>query len=374
MTFADGTGWRNFDLKAIWKPGQGKAGHTATFGYHWDEYRISSRQFNAANWRSDTSNTTLRNSFSGKTSTTALFVQDAWKFDPRWTATLGLRHERWQAFDGTRFDTAAPFSGTTYAYPSRDSRYDSPKASLAWQATQDWNIRASLARAYRMPTVSELFQTETRGASTFISDPNLKPEKVLAKDLTAEGATLGGSLRLSLFEEHVDDALYSQTDVSVTPNVTSVQNIERVRVRGIETAWQANDVGLRGMDVSASVTYANSKILANPAMPASVGKRMTRIPDWRATLLAAYRIDEHWSASLGLKHSGRQYNELNNTDINPGTFGGTSKFTTLDARAGYRFSKLLRASLGVDNLTDTKYYAYHPYPQRTWHAELRLDY
>lgn len=373
-TFADGTGWRNFDLKAIWKPGQGKAGHTATFGYHWDEYRISSRQFNATNWRSDTSTTTLRNSFSGKTSTTALFAQDAWKFDPRWTATLGLRHERWQAFDGARFDTAAPFSGTTYAYPSRDSRYNSPKASLAWQATQDWYIRASLARAYRMPTVSELFQTETRGGTTFISDPNLKPEKVLAKDLTAEGAALGGSLRLSLFEEHVDDALYSQTDVSVTPNVTSVQNIERVRVRGIETAWQANDVGLRGMDVSGSVTYANSKILANPAMPASVGKRMTRIPDWRATLLAAYRIDEHWSTSLGLKHSGRQYNELNNSDINPGTFGGTSKFTTLDARAGYRFSKLLRASLGVDNLTNTKYYAYHPYPQRTWHAELRLDY
>lgn len=374
VTYGDGTGWRNFDIKAIWKPDQGKAGHAVTFGYHWDEYRIRSRQLNATNWRSDASTTTTRNSFAGNTSTEALFAQDVWKLDPRWTATLGLRHERWQAYDGTRFDTAAPLSGTTYAYPSRDSRFNSPKASLAWQATADWTVRASLARAYRMPTVSELFQTETRGNTTFISDPNLKPEKVLAKDLTAEGSALGGNLRLSLFEEHVDDALYSQTDVSVTPNVTSVQNVDRIRVRGAEAAYQKSDVMVRGLDLSGSITYTNSEILANNANPASVGKRVPRVPDWRATAFATYRIDEHWATSLGLKYSGLQYNELNNSDIDPDKFGGNSKFTTLDARVRYRFGKLMSAAVGVDNLTNTKYYAFHPYPQRVYHAELRIDY
>lgn len=68
ITFADGTGWRNFDAKAIWKPEQGKAGHAVTFGYHWDEYRIRSRQLSATNWRSDESTTTTSNRFSGNTS------------------------------------------------------------------------------------------------------------------------------------------------------------------------------------------------------------------------------------------------------------------------------------------------------------------
>lgn len=375
ITFSDGTGWRNLDLKATWKPQQGKAGHTATFGYHWDEYRISSRQFSATNWHSDTSTTTLNSSFTGKTSTEALFMQDVWKFTPRWAATLGLRHERWQAYDGSRYDTAAPLSGSTYTYPSRDESFNSPKASLSWQATPDWTLRASLARAYRMPTVAELFQTEKRGATAYISDPNLKPEKVLAKDLTAEGAALGGSLRVSAFEEHIDDALYSQTDISVTPNVTSIQNVDRIRVRGLEAAYQASNVGLRGLDLSGSITYAESEILVNHAMPASVGKRVPRVPDWRATAFATYRIDDRWSTSLGVRYSGLQFGSLDNSDINHDDTGGVGSYTVMDARVGYKFGKMMRASLGVDNLTNEKYFiGPHPFTQRTYHAELRIDY
>lgn len=381
ITFADGSGWRNFDAKVVWKPAQGKAGHAATFGYHWDEYRIRSRQLSAANWRSDESTTTTNNRFAGNTSTEALFAQDVWKFDPRWTATVGLRHERWQAFDGSRYSSTvfkAPNGNdvNSYAYPSREENFNSPKLSLAWQATNEWTLRASLARAYRMPTVSELFQTETRSgvSGTFISDPNLKPEKILAKDLTAEGSVLGGNLRLSLFEEHVDDALYSLTNVSVSPNITKTQNIDRVRVRGAEAAYQAINVLLRGLDLSGSITYANSEILANSAYPASVGKWLPRVPDWRLSAFATYRVDEHWTTSVGLKYSGTQYNELDNSDVSQDKYGANSQFTTVDARVGYRFNKLMRAAVGVDNLTNTKAYAFHPYPQRVYHAELRLDY
>jgi iron complex outermembrane recepter protein len=380
ITFSDDTGWRNLDLKAIWKPGQGKAGHTVTFGYHWDEYRMKTRQYTATHWRSDASTTTLRSHSTGRTSTTALFIQDAWKFDPRWTATLGMRHERWEAFDGTRYNSTAfndpnGVSVNSYAYPERNDKFNSPKASLAWQATNDWLLRASLARAYRMPTVVELFQTESRGGATFISDPNLKPEKVLAKDLTAEGDALGGLLRISAFEEHIDDALYSQTDSSVTPNITSVQNLDRIRVRGLETAWQANDVWLRGLDISGSLTYARSKILANRAMPTSVGKRVPRIPDWRASVFATYRVDAHWSGSLGMRYSGRQFGQLDNRDTHHDDTGGVGSYRLVDVRVNYRFGKLMRASLGIDNLTNEKYFiGPHPFTQRTLHAELRIDY
>lgn len=375
ITFADGTGWRTFDIKAVWKPAQGRAGHAITFGYHWNEYRIASVQYDATRWFSDDTLTTRRNSFSGRTATEALFVQDAWRIDPRWTATVGWRHERWRAFDGERFDVAAPLFGATHAYPKRRERFNSPKASLSWQVTQDWLLRASLARAWRMPTVGELFQTETRAGTTFISDPSLKAEKVLAKDLTAERALESGLLRLSLFEEQVGDALYSQTNVSVTPNVTSVQNVGRLRVRGAEAVVEAANVLAPGLDFSGSLTYASSRILSNPANPASEGKRVPRIPDWRAAAFITYRFDERWSGSLGLRYSGLQYGRLDNLDTNHGDTGSVGKYTVLDARLGYRFNKLMRASLGVDNLNDAKYFiGPHPFPQRTVHAELRLDY
>lgn len=367
ITFADGTGWKNLDLRAIWAPAG--LGHKATFGYHFDEYNLSSQQYGASNWRNENSTGALKNLNAGKTRTEALYAQDVWTLAPRWSLTLGLRHERWQAFDGRIYTSALGDN----RYASRDQSFNSPKATLAWQATQDWQLRASLARAYRMPTVSELFQTETRGPSnaSSISDPNLKPENILSKDLTAEGLALGGNLRFSLFEEVVQDALYSQVDLN---NVSSNQNVDKVRVRGAETAYQARNVGLPGLDLGGSLTYTSARILQNQRLPTSEGKVMPRIPDWRLTLFAAYRIDERWSVSGGLKYSGRQYNTLDNSDSNPDTYGGTSKYTTLDTRLSYRFHKYMSAAVGIDNLTNAKYYVFHPYPQRTVHAELRIDY
>ncbi len=32
-----------------------------------------------------------------------------------------------------------------------------------------------------------------------------------------------------------------------------------------------------------------------------------------------------------------------------------------------------QAGLGIDNLGNEKYWAFHPYPQRTFHAELKFD-
>lgn len=374
MTFQDGTGWSTADLRAIWRAA---AAHTVTFGYHYDQYRYRSKTLNATQWQADDSTTTTFSANQGNTEAQAWFVQDVWKLDPRWTLTAGWRHERWRAYDGVNVQSAAaaaPAPAINRQYAARDEHFNSPKLSLAWQASPDWQLRGSLARAWRMPTVTELFQSTRSGAVWYDGDPNLKPEKVLAKDLTAEGAAAGGLLRISLFEDLVADALQSQLNTTVTPNITNVQNVDRMRVRGIEAAYQASDVLLSGLDLTASVTYAASKVLANDSNPASVGKRMLRVPDWRATVYAAYRIDERWSASLGIRYSGRQYNTIDNSDVNFDVFGGTSKFLVADARLSYRFGKLMRASFGVDNLGNQKYYVFHPYPQRTYHAELRLDY
>jgi len=379
IVFGDGTGWRTLDARAIWKSPQRV--HEVSFGYHYDRYHIESQTYTASNWKNEASiGVAPTGAFEGDTRTDALFVQDVWKLDPRWTLTAGVRQERWQALDGVRYGTTAfnDPSGVPvnqFEYADRDENFTSPKLSLAWQATPEWRLRASVARAYRMPTVSELFQTETRSGTTYISDPNLKPEKVLATDLSAEGAAWGGNLRLSLFDSHTDDALYSQTDSSVTPNVTNVQNIDRIRVTGAEIVYDAQNWLIDRLDISGSLTYADSEILDNAASPTSVGKDVPRVPDWRASLFATYRFDDHWSSSLGARYSGLQYGRLDNLDTNHDDTGGVGSYFVVDARVGYRFNKLMRASLGVDNLNNAKYFiGPHPFPQRTWHAELRLDY
>jgi iron complex outermembrane receptor protein len=379
IVLGDGTGWRTLDVRAVWNSPQ--RAHEASFGYHYDRYHLESETFTATNWRNEASvGAAPTSAFEGDTRTDAVFMQDAWKFDPRWTLTAGVREERWQALDSVRYGSTA-FNDPVgvlvnrFEYADRDEAFTSPKMSLAWQATPEWRLRASVARAYRMPTVSELFQTETRGSTKYISDPNLKPEKILATDLSAEGAAWDGYLRMSLFDSHTDDALYSQTDSSVTPNVTSVQNIDRIRVTGAEVVYDAQNWLIDRLDISGSLTYADSEILKNAGSPTSVGKDVPRVPDWRASILATYRFDDRWSSSLGARYSGRQYGRLDNLDTNDDETGGVGRYFVVDARVGYRFNKLMRTSLGVDNLNNAKYFiGPHPFPQRTWHAELRLDY
>jgi iron complex outermembrane receptor protein len=40
----------------------------------------------------------------------------------------------------------------------------------------------------------------------------------------------------------------------------------------------------------------------------------------------------------------------------------------------YKLAKQWTAAVGVDNLNDDEAYVAHPYPQRTWLAEVKYDY
>lgn len=365
ITRGDDTGWRNLDLRSIWKP----ANHTVTTGYHYDEYRLSSLKYNTNNWLTDTT-TTLQTKAEGKTRTDALYIQDAWKLAPRWTLTTGLRHEQWQAFDGLNYDKSKPTASGSFS--DRSGSFNSPKASLAWQATSDWQLRASLARAYRMPTVNELFgtQTDAQGNAT-LADASLRPEKILASDLTAEGAFAGGSLRLSLFQEDKSDYILSQT-TTTKPIITSVQNVDKALVQGAEVAYVGNDVLMHGLDFQGSITYADGTIKKDVARPAYEGRPLA-IPRWRATAFATYHLNDAWSASAGIRYSSN-FPQLDPAYVNWDIYGGASGYTVADVRLSYKFQKYMTASLGVNNLSNEKYYAFHPYPQRTVHAQLRIDY
>jgi len=182
-----------------------------------------------------------------------------------------------------------------------------------------------------------------------------------------------GSLRATVFHEDTQDALYSQTNVTVSPNVTNIQNVDKIRTTGLEIAYQANDVGLNGLDLTSSLTYANSKIVKNDNFPDSVGKWQPRVPQWRANFLAVYRPSDRWTYTFGARYSGKQYGTLDNSDPNGFTYTGVSSFFVTDVRARYKIAKEWTASLGIDNLNNEKYWAFHPYTQRTYVAELKWD-
>lgn len=367
LTAGDGSRWRTFDLRASHTPDSaGPNSHTVSFGYHYDGYRLDNATYTLAQWRrGDAGLLTAANG--GSTQTQALYAQDAWQLDERWRLTAGARYEQWRAFNGTRA-TASASTG----YPQRKETHTSPKLSLAYAATDALTLRLSGARAYRFPTVNELFQGSFNGISLVNNDPNLKPENDLSRELTAEWYRPNGVARFTLFRSDTRDALFSQTDTTVFPNVTNVQNVDLVRTRGAETSYDGVGVFVPWLDLSANAAYTQATTVRNHRNPASEGKQFYRIPRWRANLVATVHANDALALTLAGRYSGRQYNSLDHSDIHPDTFGGASDFLTFDAKVSWTVSAHVELSAGVDNLTNRRYYVYYPYPSRTWLAEAKF--
>lgn len=360
-----GTGWTVFEARGTLRP----QNHTLDFGYHIDDYQLSSTTTNSADW-SAISKGSFNASSRGNTQTQAVYVQDKWQFNPQWALTLGARQEFWQASDGSNQ------SGAVVAnYQDKSANKFSPKISLSFEPQPAWGFRAAFGQAFRFPTVTELYQQIANGSNILVNNPNLKPEEVLSAELTAERRFANGLLRLSAFNEHKYDALLSQTNVASAGTSTSyVQNVDHIRTYGLEAATEWRDVFVSGLDIHANATWTDAKVLLDSAAPSNNGHVAPRIPNQLYKAVATYHLNNDLTLSVGARYSGRQYINLDNSDVNPDTYKAASQFFLMDVKANYKFADRWMASVGVDNLTNYKAYVSHPLPQRTFYAQIKFDY
>ncbi len=360
-----GTGWTVFEARGTLRP----QNHTLDVGYHIDDYQLRSTTTNSTDW-SAISKGSFNASSRGNTQTQAVYLQDKWQLNPQWALTLGARQEFWQATDGSNQ------SGAVVAnYQDKSADKFSPKISLSFEPQPAWGFRGAFGQAFRFPTVTELYQQIANGSNILVNNPNLKPEEVLSAELTAERRFANGLLRLSAFNEHKYDALLSQTNVASAGTSTSyVQNVDHIRTYGLEAATEWKDVFVSGLDIHANATWTDAKVLLDSAAPSNNGHVAPRIPKQLYKAVATYHLNDDLTLSVGARYSGRQYINLDNSDVNPDTYKAASQFFLMDVKANYKFADRWMASFGVDNLTNYKAYVSHPLPQRTFYAQIKFDY
>lgn len=388
----DGTNWTNGDAKGIWRPNEA---HDVSFGFHADRYYLNNPTYQTPTWNfGPDSTSSLYSTGVGATRTLALWAQDAWRFAPMFKLTLGGRLEDWQASNGfnvlttTDNTVGSPTNGNitstlAQAQPELGAARFSPKAALAFEPSREWLVTASIGQASRFPTVAELYQVVTAGVNLAVPNPNLRPESVLSEEIAFERRFVDGKVRLSFFNENVHDALISQLGFltgNSGPTATFVTNVDAVRNRGIEFAARKDNVFVHGLETFGSVTYVDSRILSDPSFVSTiggttaVGKHVPNIPMWRVTAGATYRPNAYWALTAAMRYSSKQYSTLDNTDTVQNVFQAFDPFTVVDLRAQYRFSETATASFGIDNVGNAKYTLFHPFPQRTYLADVRIKF
>ena len=71
-------------------------------------------------------------------------------------------------------------------------------------------MSASLGKAYRFATPSELYQLVSTGTTLTSPDPNLKPDNVMASKLRIGRTFSSGMTQVALFQDDVHEAIISQ--------------------------------------------------------------------------------------------------------------------------------------------------------------------
>jgi iron complex outermembrane recepter protein len=385
ITRNDGTNWQNADAKGIWRPFGFDGPQEISFGLHGDRYQLENPIFASTVWTTTSTTGTgqLYSDSVGETRTGAAWVQDAWKIQPNLKLTLGGRLETWQASNGFNVNTtanAATGAITSTAMlnqPGISSTNFSPKASLSYDPNKEWNITTNFGEAYRYPTVTELYQNITvAGVATF-ANPNLTPEQDINGEVNIERKWNDGRIRLTLFEERVNNAIISQT-TNVTNSTggqtptTTIGNVQAIRLQGVELSGEKDNVGINGLKLFGSVTYVDSRILSDPTFVSTiggttaVGKQVPNVPEWRSTLGVTYRPNDSWAYTVAARYTGKQYATLDNTDTTQHVYQAFDPFLVVDMKIHYNATANFSFDFGIDNIFNEQYFLFHPFPGRTF--------
>jgi iron complex outermembrane receptor protein len=359
----NGTGWRTLDVSA-----HVKGGFSA--GAHWDEVRLENRRFAAADWLQGAPGR-LTQAARGRTRTAAAWVQQVVTLRPRLALTLGARYERWHADRGLNFSLAPSLAVTQ---PELRRTGFSPKAALRWQPSDEWSATLSLGQAYRFPTVQELYQAVATGPTITVPSPDLRPERARSAEFAVERADEWSKLRLSVFSEAIRDALISQTAPLAPGSGTLfnyVQNIAATRTRGMELAFERKGLLSPRLQLSGSVTLVDPVVRRDPAFRAAEGRDIPQVPRHRTTLVATWHADGA-AITVAARYADRSYATIDNSDRVAHTYQGFEGYLVADARVSFAIGKCLEAALGFENITNERYFLFHPFPGRSFTAEMRL--
>lgn len=414
-TVNTGTYWRTGDARFIWRPVQDAFGkHEVSFGGHADVYSLNTvtslTPFAGNNYAMGLTGVNY-----GKTETKAVYIQDAWKFLPDWKLIAGGRGEFWHAYNGSNVAgglatgsgsapglvPVVPAQARIGQFPDAYKNSFSPKAALEYQVTPEFAMRGSMGRAYRFPTVNELFQSLATSSTLVINNPNLQPEISTSWDLTGEyrkvdafnGAVGLFNPRVSLFLDDRWNAIVSQSSIGPTGQiVTQNANLDKARFRGVEAAIVMKDILTPGLDYSGSVTFVDSKILSNGSALATTGgasgspfptaggiflngMQYPRVPRIRIRSVLSYSPTKDWSVSFGARYASAAFVTLNNVDFNHNNYGSAdSEYLVFDAKMNYKLAPEWTLTAGVDNIGRWKYYVNpNPYNQRTFFLGLKYD-
>jgi iron complex outermembrane receptor protein len=289
----------------------------------------------------------------------------------------GLRDDYWISSDGYAGQTgSAAFSAT---YPEKSKNAVSPKGALVWHPADGTTIRVSGGRAFRAPSLNQLYKTWVSDSSTlrttYNANPDLDPETVISWDAGIEQKLWqGAKIRATYFENYLSDMIYYITTGSYSSGGKTYtdrlySNVGGAETRGVELELEQK-LG-RNSGIFVGYTFTGSEITKYEPNPALVGKILTQAPKEMFNAGINANVGPADICLTG-RYVSKRYNTDDNSDTVSGVYGSYDPFFVLDLKTSFRISGESRLSLSINNVFDRDYYVYYVSPGRSWFANLEV--
>jgi outer membrane receptor protein involved in Fe transport len=224
-----------------------------------------------------------------------------------WSIAFSSRVDRFRSFDARQVASRA---STTL--PSTDEYVFDPRLGIVKKLRGGVSLTASGFRAFRGPSMNELYRTGQVGQQTTQANPNLRSERATGFEVgTLLTRARLGSIRTSYFWTQVNRPVAA---VTLSSTATSVllqrQNLGQLTSKGVTVEADARPVGW--LNLSAGYQYADSTVTKFQADPTLVGKWTAQVPRNMASMQARLQQPRLGVLAVDLRTSGQQFDDSAN--------------------------------------------------------------
>jgi outer membrane receptor protein involved in Fe transport len=279
-----------------------------------------------------------------------VFAQDLIQITPQWLITLSVREDHWRHFDAlSTTKTFATNATSVTVFPERTENAFNPRASVMYKVTESVSLFASGYRAFRAPTLNELYRAFRVGNVVTLAN-----DKLLAERLTGGegGASVDGfnrrlNVRGTFFWSEITRPIANVT-LQVTPTLITRQrqNLGRTRSRGVEIETSAR-IG-NSVVVSGGYQFIDATVVRFPANTALEGLLIPQVPRHLFTFQARYSNPRIVTLAFQGRASSQQFDDDQN--LLP-----LDRYFTLDALVSRRLVEGIEAFAAFENLTGQRY-------------------
>jgi len=256
-----------------------------------------------------------------------------------WYLSLGGRVDQWQNEHG--------FSNRNL-FPDRSETAFSPRVSVVRRFENGISVSGSFYRAFRAPTLNELYRNFRVGNVVTNLNSNLNAERLTGGELGIgiQPSRQSVFIRGNVFWNDIDDSIANVT-LSTTPALITRQrqNLGAIRARGVELAAVVRPN--RHWELAGQYLLTDTTVLRFPANRALEGLLVPQVPRNQFNLQASYTAGK-WSVAAQGRFAGKQFDDdLNTLPLH--------SYFTLDAEVSRSVSEHVRLFVAAQNLTGVRY-------------------